>query len=58
LRGKIFSKEIIQQAYEALLATIKFRTSPQRATAEYRRELCGVLLDRVLHTAWNRAGQA
>ncbi len=57
LRGKTLSKELVHEAYEALLGSIKFRTSPQRATAEYRRELCGVLLDRVLHTAWDRAAQ-
>lgn len=57
LSGKVFSAETIAGAQETLLAEAKFRTSPARATAEYRRELVVVLLKNALSTAWERAGQ-
>jgi carbon-monoxide dehydrogenase medium subunit len=55
LVGKTFSPETIKGAQETLLAEAKFRTSPARATAEYRRELVVVLLKNALSTAWERA---
>lgn len=55
LAGKPFSVETIAGAKESLLAEAKFRTSPARATAEYRRELVMVLLEKALLTAWERA---
>ncbi|MCG2788062.1 MAG: xanthine dehydrogenase family protein subunit M [Anaerolineae bacterium] len=55
LTGKIFSAETVAEAQETLLAEAKFRTSPARATAEYRRELVVVLLKNALSTAWERA---
>jgi xanthine dehydrogenase FAD-binding subunit len=55
LSGKFFSEETIAGAQETLLAEAKFRTSPARATAEYRRELVVVLLKNALSTAWERA---
>jgi len=55
LRGKTYSEELFKVALEALLATVRFRTSPQRATAEYRQHLSGVLLREVLAKAWLRA---
>jgi xanthine dehydrogenase FAD-binding subunit len=55
LTGKTFSDETIAGAQEILLAEAKFRTSPARATAEYRRELVVVLLKNALSAAWERA---
>jgi carbon-monoxide dehydrogenase medium subunit len=55
LARKVFSAETIAGAQESLLAEAKFRTSPARATAEYRRELVVVLLKNALSTAWERA---
>ena len=55
LAGKTFSAETLAGAQETLLAEAKFRTSPARATAEYRRELVVVLLKNALTTAWERA---
>ena len=55
LAGKVFSAGTIAGAQETLLAEAKFRTSPARATAEYRRELVVVLLKNALSTAWERA---
>lgn len=57
LTGKTFSEETIAGAQETLLAEAKFRTSPARATAEYRRELVVVLLKNALSAAWERAGK-
>ncbi len=55
LSGKVFSEATIAGAQETLLAEAKFRTSPARATAEYRRELVVVLLKNALTAAWERA---
>jgi len=55
LAGKVFSAETIAEAQNSLLAEAVFRTSPARATAEYRRELVVVLLKNALTTAWERA---
>jgi CO/xanthine dehydrogenase FAD-binding subunit len=43
------------RALEELLKETHFRTSPHRATAEYRRHLAGVLLQEALTMAWQRA---
>lgn len=57
LSGKVFNEETIAGAQQTLLAEAKFRTSPARATAEYRRALVVVLLKNALTAAWERAGQ-
>jgi len=55
LRGKTFSEALIGAAQETLLAEAVFRSSPARATAEYRRQLVVTLLRNALTTAWQRA---
>ena len=55
LRGSIPSLEIREQALETLLKEARFRTSPHRATAEYRHHLAGVLLEEAFTAAWQRA---
>lgn len=55
LRGKVFSMQTIAGAQETLLAEAVFRTSPARATAEYRRQLVVTLIKNALNTAWERA---
>jgi carbon-monoxide dehydrogenase medium subunit len=55
LQDKVFSAETIAGAQHTLLAEAVFRTSPARATAEYRRDLVVVLLQNALTTAWERA---
>lgn len=55
LTGQPLNPKIMALAQEALLAEAHFRTSPQRATAEYRRHLAGVLLEETLQIAWGRA---
>jgi carbon-monoxide dehydrogenase medium subunit len=55
LRGQTLSAPTIAAAQQTLLAEAVFRTSPARATAEYRRQLAVVLLRNALNTAWQRA---
>ncbi len=58
LRGKAFHEEAFQAALEALLAQAQFRTSPRRASAEYRRHIVGGLFRETLEMAWGRAGKS
>jgi carbon-monoxide dehydrogenase medium subunit len=55
LRGSQVDAAALQRATEALLSEARFRTSPHRATAEYRRQMAAVLLRETLETAWSRA---
>jgi carbon-monoxide dehydrogenase medium subunit len=56
LCGDPLNNEAIERSLAALLKEVSFRTSPRRATAEYRRHLAGVLLKETLESAWQRAG--
>ena len=56
LRGSNFPKDLDPEALNALLDQIQFRTSPQRATADYRHHLVKDLLVDTLMEAWKRAG--
>jgi xanthine dehydrogenase FAD-binding subunit len=58
LTGNLFSADSLDDAYAAILSEARFRTSPYRATAEYRRHLARVLLEETLTTAWERAGES
>jgi CO/xanthine dehydrogenase FAD-binding subunit len=55
LRGQPLEEAVLSQAIEALLGEARFRTSPRRATSEYRRHVAGVLLRETLTIAWERA---
>ena len=55
LRGKIFNDETISSGLEILLRDVQFRTSPHRATSDYRRELAKTLFKDTLEAAWKRA---
>jgi len=57
LRGKKPTDEVMQIAADRLRDSVRFRTSPRRATFEYRKHLCGILLSKVLQTAWDRTFQ-
>ncbi len=56
LCGYPLNENAIERSLAALLKEVSFRTSPRRATAEYRRHLVGVLLKETLESAWERAG--
>ncbi|HEX9616642.1 MAG TPA: xanthine dehydrogenase family protein subunit M [Anaerolineales bacterium] len=55
LCGKRLTPDVVESAFGALLSEARFRTSPQRASAGYRRHLAEVLLEETLQAAWNRA---
>jgi xanthine dehydrogenase FAD-binding subunit len=55
LIGKAPTPEVFAEAMNVLRESIRFRTSARRATAEYRYQLAGVLLDEVIMKAWQRA---
>jgi CO/xanthine dehydrogenase FAD-binding subunit len=42
---------------EALLGDVHFRTSPHRATTDYRKHLAGIVLRRVVTEAYQRAAR-
>ena len=55
LRGSVYTHEVLEQAQRTWQETVVFRSSPRRASAEYRRYLSGVLLEEGLTRAWQRA---
>ncbi len=55
VRGKRLSDDTIAQAAQVLLSEVNPRTSPHRATREYRTELLPALLRQVLLEAMDRA---
>lgn len=57
MRGQGFTSELLASGLEALLAEAHFRSSPQRAGADYRRHLAGTLFMDTFQTAWKRAGR-
>jgi CO/xanthine dehydrogenase FAD-binding subunit len=54
LIGKPINNETFDAALEALLAHVGFRSSPRRASADYRRHLVSSLFKDTLETAWSR----
>jgi carbon-monoxide dehydrogenase medium subunit len=57
LLGRSLDGATLSAALEALLAEAQFRTSPRRASGEYRRFLAAGLLKDVLETAYARAAE-
>ena len=55
LRGQPYSPATFVATREAVLKQVGFRTSPYRASAEYRLHLVDDLLHECLGTAWKRA---
>lgn len=54
MRGQVFSGALLQGAVDRLLSESRFRTSPYRASQEYRRQVAGVLLEDAAGLAWQR----
>jgi len=55
LRGQPLGPDLFQRAEAVWRESLHFRTSPRRATAEYRRHLSSALLETVIRAAWDRA---
>jgi carbon-monoxide dehydrogenase medium subunit len=55
LSGKPLTAETVTSALDVLLQEARFRTSPQRASADYRKHIVGGLFKDTLETAWTRA---
>lgn len=55
--GKPLGDAGLAEAKAILRDEIPVRTSPHRATADYRRQVSGVLLERAIRRAWKRAGE-
>jgi carbon-monoxide dehydrogenase medium subunit len=55
MRGKSLNETTFESALEALLAQAQFRTSPRRASADYRRHIVSGLFRDVIESAWGRA---
>jgi len=55
LMGKPMNDETVELALESILAHVGFRSSPRRASADYRRHIVEGLFKDVLQTAWSRA---
>ncbi|MDP1713359.1 MAG: FAD binding domain-containing protein [Anaerolineales bacterium] len=55
MTGKPMNEETINAGLDAVLAQIGFRSSPRRASADYRRHLVEGLFKDTLETAWQRA---
>jgi carbon-monoxide dehydrogenase medium subunit len=55
LRGNGYSAELLDEALASLLKQASFRTSPRRATAEYRKHIVQGLFKDTFTTAWTRA---
>ena len=56
LKGQPYSEALMAEAVQRLLGQAKFRTSPRRATAEYRQKIVVGLFKDTFEEAWNRAG--
>ncbi len=55
LHGKTFDETALSGALATLLDEVKFRSSPRRAGADYRRHLVTSLFKDTISTAWDRA---
>ena len=53
--GQVPSDDVLAHGLNGLLQEAHFRTSPHRATLEYRRHLAGILLKEAVSQAWLRA---
>jgi xanthine dehydrogenase FAD-binding subunit len=55
LKGRKYDVDQLEDAFDILLNETHFRSSPRRASVEYRRRLATMLFRKVLSSAWNRA---
>lgn len=57
LSGVKYTRELINNAISILLEEVSFRTSPHRATENYRKHLAGILLKKTMDCVWNRINE-
>lgn len=57
LEGKPWNRQTISEATQLMRQAFSFRSSPYRATAEYRNQVCQQLFMDVFSLAWERAGE-
>ena len=57
LRGQTYTNALLTQTTKALLEQGSFRTSPRRATSEYRKHILKGLFRDTFNEAWSRAHQ-
>ena len=55
LRGMKYGPELVRSVEEVWRTSTHFRSSPRRATAEYRRHLSGILFEEAIENAWQRS---
>lgn len=55
LRGLSPDREVLERAKKLVYEMVGFRTSPMRASAAYRHDLCDVLLVDLVERAWQQA---
>lgn len=56
--GRELNAELLEEIRSAIPTAFRFRSSAQRAGAEYRFHLCEILLEEVLVAAWKRTEEA
>ena len=57
LSGQIFNEGSFINALKSILGQAKFRSSPRRASEDYRKHILAGLFKDTLETAWKRAGK-
>ena len=55
LRGNLYDGQLFASMLPILLEEVKFRSSPRRASADYRRKIVSPLLKETFDSAWSRA---
>jgi len=54
-KGQLYNRDLLSKAKEKLLQEAQFRTSRHRASMEYRQQISGILLEKTMQIAWERA---
>jgi len=54
-KGQFYNRDLLSKAKEKLLQEAQFRTSRHRASMEYRQQISGILLEKTMQIAWERA---
>jgi carbon-monoxide dehydrogenase medium subunit len=55
IRGEKITQSLLDRAYLDILDDVHLRSSPYRASADYRQHLAKILMQEVIETVWDRA---